>query len=195
MTLPLVWWWSSCSPSGKRASSLLIRWTGLVSFYFLPFYALYHFRITTYTFFFSPAGFPARLWWAAWNQPRCATCPLYHGDFCGPVLSGVCHHQTAEGCLSLQVNRGLLSNDFRSVPLRVSERIRKIIHLVPVDNKGVKWRWNSTFIHAKTKQSNISPFKWAGTYIVLFYSYLSTQIALSLQASFTPAPFSTSKCF
>lgn len=100
--------------------------------------------------FFSPAGFPARLWWAAWNQPRCATCPLYHGDFCGPVLSGVCHHQTAEGCLSLQVNRGLLSNDFRSVPLRVPERIRKIIHLVPVDNKGVKWRCNSTFIHAKT---------------------------------------------
>lgn len=113
----------------------------LFLFFFLPFYALYHFSIVTYTFFlfcfFSPAGFPARLWWAPWNQPRCATCPLYHGDFCGPLLSGVCHHQTAEGCLSLQVNWGLLSNDFRSVPLKVSERIRKIIRLVPVDNKGV----------------------------------------------------------
>lgn len=54
---------------------------------------------------FSPtAGFPACLWWTPWDQPWCAACSLHHGDLCGPLLPGVCHHQTAERRLSLQVS-------------------------------------------------------------------------------------------
>lgn len=59
----------------------------------------------TCLFHFPSAGLPAGLRRAPRNKSRRATRPHHHGDLCGPLLPGVCHHQAAKRRLSLQVGR------------------------------------------------------------------------------------------
>lgn len=66
-------------------------------------------------FFFFYSGLPTSVRWTARNQSWRATRPLYDRELCGPLPPGVCHHQTAEGCMSLQVSLPLIDTQSNKV--------------------------------------------------------------------------------